>query len=1016
MTVFADTSRAAPLLEDLAPLGPELVDSLASTGVPDAALLALHRIWEQEPERVTALMNEPGGRRALVALCGSGTFLPRLALRVPDGLAAISLALDHQPFHWPEPGALAASCPDFAALQRALRQLAGRAYLYLATRDLGMDGGADNGAPAPVPDHVRRPYRALSSATHGLSELARVTVEAALTFCRAELAARHGEVRRADGAPCPFFVLGMGKLGAGELNYGSDIDLILLHGDGGQDSDGERPLSPQEFFTRLSRNLSRALAEQTADGRVFRVDLRLRPEGASGVMAWPVGAAMAYYETVGDTWERAAYIKAVPLAGDREAAARFLKGLAPFVFRRYLDFPALEGIRDVKERIHARQVARDQVGTDVKLGSGGIRDIEFFVQSQQLIHGGRNPALRPPATLDALAALVAAGQVDPVRAHLLAETYVFLRHVEHRVQLVADEQTHLLPTDPERRRRLGCQMGFADTGDPWLAFWEYYQAVTSQVHEVCLALFQEPDGAAEEGFAHLVRQVAVAPEGALDGLDALGLADPETGARHLRALARVLNAGGLPEISRQRWRKLLPLFLEDIAKGADPDLGLAGLARFAEALKGRGIYAAMLHENRHARQLLSRLFCTSRFLTGHLARYPHLVDELLAPPELLGGRDAEAMTAELARATAGQDEEGWLDAIRRFKHREVLRVGLREIAQGADEVARGQDLARLAEVLVTQVLHRTWTGMAARHGVPPGIDPDTGREQPGAGAVAVVALGRLGGGEMGYASDLDLLFIHNGGQHAETPGPRPIPVPTFFTRLGQRLVSKLTVGTGEGVLYEVDMRLRPSGASGQLVTSLSAFEKYQAEQAWTWEKQALTRARVVAAEGGIGPAVARALWAATYTPRDLEATRNEVAQMRARMRRHLSHPKPGVLHLKHDPGGIVDVEFTVQFLLLAHGHAHPEVTDSSPRAALEKLANAGLIGADDAKTLLDALALYRTAEGYLNRVYGDSDQGFAHDGPPMPGGRNRLWGRVQAAMQRVDGIFRRIVGWVEVVE
>ncbi len=991
--MFADPDRAAPLLADLTsdlagPL-PDLAERLGRCGDGDGALLALHRLWERHPDALKTLLAHPNGPAIVLALAASGSYLPSLLLRVPGGFDALGRAADGAPFPWPGADQLAEQATDFADLQQRLRHLAGRAYLYLAAGDLGLKGD-------------------LFAATGGLCTLAEITLDAAILFCRAELATRHGDVLNDDGSPCPLMVLGMGKLGAGELNYGSDIDLILLHGDAAGETDGPRPLSVPAFFARLSRNVCKALAEVTADGKVFRVDLRLRPEGGAGIMAWPVSAAMAYYETVGDTWERAAYIKARPVAGDRAAGQGFLDGLMPFVFRRYLDFTALEAIRQVKERIHARQVARDQVGSDVKLGTGGIRDIEFFAQSQQLIHGGHNPALRTRETVPALDALAAAGHVAADDADFLKTAYVFLRHVEHRVQLVADRQTHLLPDDPVDRSRLAAQMGF----DGWTAFRAEYRRITDRVHRISHGLFGEPEATDDVAFEGILPQFEADPEGA--DLSPLKLRDADAGRVQLRSLLRAVSAGTLPEQTRTRWRRLLPLFFADIAAEDDPDLGLAGLTRFAEGLKGRGIYAAMLYENPAARRLLSRLFCASRFLTGHLARHPALLDELLAPPQLLGARDREVLREELAEYIDTDDEEAWLDGIRRFKHREVLRVGLRELLTGMDEAARGTALADLAQVLVTAVLEKSWAEMVARHGVPPGIDPDTGTERPAAGAVAVVAMGRLGGGEMGYASDLDLVFIHNGtiggAMAAETPGPRPIAVPTFYARLGQKIVSKLTVGTGEGVLYQVDMRLRPSGAAGQLVTSLEAFIKYQAEQAWTWEKQALTRSRVVAAIGGIGPAVSSALIAATYTERDPETTRQQVADMRARMREHLTRHRPGTVHLKHDPGGIVDIEFIVQYLLLVHGAAHPEVIDSNPRAALRKLADAGLIDPPDADTLLSALSLLRTVEGYLNRIVGEADQAIDWDGVPIPGGRRHWYGRAKAAMARVQAVFERIVG------
>ncbi|MDH5527111.1 MAG: bifunctional [glutamate--ammonia ligase]-adenylyl-L-tyrosine phosphorylase/[glutamate--ammonia-ligase] adenylyltransferase [Nitrospirota bacterium] len=981
---FAKPIEAETLLAPLLAAVPSvpLAEDLGASADPDGALFALSRFQEVDPDGAARLLADARGRHMLLAVAASGPFLSGILTRLPGAAELLEEAVSGEAFDWPDPEAVADSVTGFTDLQGALRYLKARAFLYLAARDLA--GGE------------------LFSATEGLSRLAEVTVEAAIRFCRRELVEKHGDCLRADGSPVPFMVAGMGKLGARELNYASDIDIIAFYGDGGQETDGRRSVYPTEFFSRLTHRVVQAVGETTADGRVFRVDLRLRPEGSTGATAWSRSAAMAYYETLGDTWERAAFIKARMIAGDLEAGAALLAELAPFVFRRYLDFAALEGIRSVKERIRARQHARQALGTDVKLGRGGIREIEFFVQALQLIHGGKRPALRELRTLDAMSRLVEAGHVEAGDARKLASHYMFLRDVEHRVQLVAEEQTHLLPQAPEARRRLGVQMGFGGR-DPWEAFHSRYQAVTDEVHQVVDTLFQEPEVETEaapfEGLVSALDHLSAEVD-----LSVLNLRDPEAGRARLAALGGHVEAMWQTEQGRVRWRRLLPLFLNDIAGGEDPDVGLAGLEGFVEALRGRSIYAAMLTENPHARELLSRMFCASRFLSGLLARHPALLDELLAPRALLDERPVDAMEADLARATQGLDEEAWLDALRRFKHREVLRVGLRELLTGIDEQARGIALAQVAEALVRAVLHYTWDDLVSRYGFPPGAGG-------GNGQVAVVAMGRLGSGEMGYASDLDLVFIHNGDPaDTTTGGEKELSVPEFYARLGRRIVSRLTLGTGEGVLYEVDMRLRPSGASGQLVTSLAAFERYQAEEAWTWEKQALTRARVVAATGDFFAPVSSALRTACYTPCDAEALASEVRDMRVKMAEHLSREREDAVDLKQDPGGIVDIEFVVQYLLLAHGHSHPEVPDPNPRRALDRLADAGLIAQTDADRLLSAMSLYRTVEGLLQRTYGESTRLLECDGPPLAGGRVVLFEKVRAAQAGVVDVYRRILG------
>lgn len=995
--MFSDPEQAVPVVRELAELAglpdTELTAEIAACGDPDGALAGLSRLLEVDPgEALQSLLVDPATRNTLVTLTAAGPFLSGM-LRLPGGLDMVRRATDGTPFSWPDPAALA-DVSGFADLQRDLRRLKRHAYLYLAARDL-----------------TRRAD--LFDSTRGLSRLAEIVLEASIRFCREELSEKHGDCLRADGTPVPYMVMGMGKLGAEELNFGSDIDLIIFYGDDGVETCGRRPLSPPEFFTRLSRKVIQAVGELTGDGHVFRVDMRLRPEGGSGALAWSLAAATAYYETMGDTWERAAFIKARTVAGDLAAGEAFLTELSPFVFRRYLDFASIEGIRYVKGRIAARTRAREQVGTDVKLGVGGIREIEFFVQSLQLIHGGKNPALRSIRTVDALDATVKAGYVEADIAAELAAAYRFLRDVEHRVQLVADEQTHLLPSTPEHCRRLAVQMGEDAGPDNWERFRERYNRLTGRVHEITHDLFAGPVEAGETDGNGPFDQLTLALSHPEDGLNPtpLNLRDPDAGVAQLNSLARAVASPVQTEQGRTRWRHILPLFFADIAASANPDLALAGLTRLAEAIKGRSIYAAMLMENPHARHLLARLFGASSYLSRLLARHPALLDELLAPAALLNIPDRDALAVVLARDLALDqevlDEEAWLDAIRRFKHREVVRIGLSELLTDMDARTLGQALARLAEVVIEASLNRAWEEMTARHGIPPGVDGAVG-------GCTVVAMGRLGGGEMGYGSDLDLIFIHNGAPGDATDGEKPIGVPEFYARLGRRIVSKLTVPTGEGTLYEVDMRLRPSGASGQLVTSLAAFASYQEEQAWTWEKQALTRARVVADTGGLAGPVTAALRAATYVPRDPVALAREVAAMRDKMEAHLT--EKGVaeggdsVDLKQDVGGIVDIEFIAQYLLLAHGHGHPEVIDTNPVGALEKLRDAGLIEAGDADLLMSAMALYREAEARLQRVEGTATRILARSGEPLPGDREELFDRVRNTRPKVREIYRRVLG------
>jgi glutamate-ammonia-ligase adenylyltransferase len=884
--------------------------------------------------------------------------------------------------------------PDDTALKARLRHRRRREMLRIAWRDLA--GVADLGEVVAT-----------------LSELAEVCVDEALKKLHAWACAKYGEPRaEAGGAPQQLVVLGMGKLGGRELNFSSDIDLIFAYPEEGQTA-GERSLSNHEFFVRLGQTLIAALHDQTADGFVFRVDMRLRPNGASGPLALCFDAMEHYYEIHGREWERYALIKARTFAGDRRAGAELLARLKPFVFRKYLDFGAIEGIRAMKAMI-AREVERKAMQANVKLGPGGIREIEFIAQALQLIRGGREPQLQEPALLKVLPRLVAAGHLDALQETDLTQAYVFLRNAEHRIQMVEDRQTQLLPGDAKEQARLAFASGFEN----WITFEATLNRHRLRVQEIFSHLFAATPGAvqaaARDNFVAVWLQ-SVDSETAKKILVQGGYPEAETALMLLEGL----RSGGAYESfsaeGRARMDRLVPLLLAETAHAPEPLTTLARIVNLLEAIGRRSTYLALLIENPTALAQLVKLCSASPWIASWIGRHPILLDELLDPRMLYAPISKESLTADLRGRLAhipADDEELQLEILREFRHGHVLRVAAADLGPGLEPENVGARLAWIAESVIHESLDLAWRTLAERHGRPHCPQRD---DEPG---FAVIGYGKLGSVELGYASDLDIVFLYEGcedgttdgetavvpsmargprlpdevdGPEAEMPrsglrldsttesrampqgrggngfnpsGARSLPNETVFARLGQRLIHVLTTRTAGGILYEVDMRLRPSGKSGPLVSTLDAFEHYQRTQAWTWEHQALVRARPVAGSARVREEFGRIRESILRQPRDPEKLKRDVYEMRARMADgHPGTPDPGQFNVKHDRGGIVDIEFMVQYWVLRRAAEHPGLTAHTDNIRiLQALTTAGLLAAETAETLVGAYRRYLSLE------------------------------------------------------
>ncbi len=823
--------------------------------------------------------------------------------------------------------AVTAAARDEAELKRALRVVRRREMVRIAWRDLA--GQAELGEVIAT-----------------LSELADASLEAALQWLMPRLQAEFGTPRGSDGAPVGLVVLGLGKLGGKELNFSSDVDLVFVYAEEGE-TQAQRSLSHSEFFVRLSQSVIRVLSESTADGFVFRVDTRLRPFGTSGPLALSFDAMEHYYQTHGREWERYALIKARVSAGDRAAGEELLARLRPFVYRRYLDYGALEAIRGMKELI-AREVERKSMAQNIKLGPGGIREIEFIAQALQMIRGGREPALQERATVRALSLLARAEHLDPAVARQLSVAYTFLRRTEHCLQMLADQQTHMLPTDPRERLRVAAGMGFRD--------WSAFETELQQQRRIVQAHFAELLGSGEkapapaDAFAALWSG-ALEADRAVKSLRDAGYAEPERVAALLGELRESSGYQALSTEGRSRLDRLVPLLLRETARAADPDVTIARLIHLCESIGRRTAYFSLLIENPMALTQLVNLAAASPWIAGWISQHPVLLDELLDPRGLYQLPDRAQLEAELKARLASLEAdnlEAQMETLREFRHAHLLRVAAADIGPGLPADVVGAQLSQLADVLLAASLDLSYRLLTERHGRPGG-----NAQHPDPGFV-VIGYGKLGSRELGYASDLDMIFLYDEVEGGVTNGARPLPNELFFVRLGQRLINLLTTRTPAGILYEVDMRLRPSGNAGALVTSLNAFARYQQNQAWTWEHQALVRARPVAGEPALRQAFEEARRAVLCRPRDEAALRKEVREMREKMAAAHSGGDAD-FDVKHDRGGIVDIEFMVQYWVLARAHAFPEVTEPRDNIhIMEALAARDLVPPEWAEVLINA--------------------------------------------------------------
>ena len=921
-------------------------DALPTVGDAERASAGLQH-WRDEiakledPSEVAfarSLADDPLAGRLLTSIFANSPFLTRCILRdVPffvqllregpeEKLGGLITELE----------ALAADDRDRQSLMQALRRARRRAALLIALADL----------TGSWP---------LAEVTGALTRFAAAALSTALAQLLRQALARGELVLRSPERPledCGVVVLAMGKLGAGELNYSSDIDIIVLFDPAKIDYRGRR--TTQEAMVRLTRDLVTLLEERTGEGYVFRVDLRLRPDPAAMPLALSIDAALTYYESMGQNWERAAMIKARPVAGDLALGEAFLGELAPFVWRKNLDFWAIQDIHSIKRQIHAHKGGGEiaLAGHNIKLGRGGIREIEFFAQTQQLIYGGRDPSLRDPRTTVALDALEKAGRINPGAAEKLTEAYAFLRRLEHRLQMIEDQQTHDLPEDEAGLATLANLMGTDSLDDFRADLLRQLRRVESYYAE----LFEEAPSLSSPG--NLVFTGGEAEPATLETLRELGFADGQRVFGLVRGWHHSRHRATRSTRARELLTELMPALLEALGRTPNPDAALVKFDEFLSGLPAGVQLFSLLYANPDLLDLLAEIMGTAPALADHLSRNPGLLDAVLAADFHARPPDRAAMDRELAeRLARARDFQDVLDLSRRWTNDRKFQVGVQILRHSNPLAETSGALSDMADAVIAGLTPPVLAEFAKTHGRLPGAE------------LAVLGLGKLGSSEMTVSSDLDLVFIYDCDEDLEaSDGTKPLAPSHYFARLSQRLINALTAPTGEGRLYEIDMRLRPSGQSGPIATPLAGFRRYQREEAWTWEHMALTRARVISGGPALTAGIEAALTEILCQPRDPDRLLVDVADMRRRIDQEFA--AGGLWDVKYLRGGLVDLEFLAQYLQLRHAHDHPEVLALRADLAFARLAEAGLLGRATAQRLIDALNLVRAVQGFLRVTTG----------------------------------------------
>ena len=774
----------------------------------------------------------------------------------------------------------------------------------------------------------------------------------------------------AQGEAQPMLIIGMGKLGGGELNFSSDIDLIFTYPENGETQGTRRSIANAQFFTRLGQRIIKALDQQTFDGFCYRVDMRLRPFGESGPLVMSYAAIEDYYQEQGRDWERYAMIKARVMGREMYPEYQELRQmLRPFVFRRYIDFSAIQSLRRMKSMISS-EVRRRGLNNNIKLGPGGIREVEFIAQVFQLIRGGREPSLRKRGLLETLAAIRELNLMEPEEVSHLEEAYCFLRKQENLLQAMADKQTQTLPESSSEQAKLAFAMGYAEWDEMFTATQQHMQNVHA-VFEDLIGQEEEDVAPVEQHFSELwdmVHKPEVIEHVLSEDLHS------EDAAADLQVITRFKSDVAKKTLGprgREVLNRLMPKVFQAIFAHKDAKYGLPRVLHLMYKIVTRTTYLELLDEHPAALTQLVRLCTASPMISEQLGRYPILLDELLDPQHLYNPVPLESYKSELRDYLARipeEDMEQQMEALRQFKQTCILRIAAADIAGVLPVMKVSDHLTYLAEAIVEAVVSQAWLQVGEKYGEPTHLKDRDGK------GLAVIGYGKVGGWELGYNSDLDLVFMHDCPVHVYTDGKKEIDGRQFYLRLVQRIIHIFSARTASGILYEVDTRLRPSGASGLLVSPTEAFDEYQHNEAWTWEHQALVRARMIYGDNLLGEAFADTRHRVLCIERDVDRLKQEVVDMRGKMREHLGGKKAGRFMLKQDKGGITDVEFLAQYLVLRFSAGNPKLTRWSDNVRIfESMLQQGILTEEEAAALTHAYTTIRDEVHHRNLLNLDAD-------------------------------------------
>lgn len=934
------------------------------TPSPDMALNGFERLAVVlDRERLSAVVAHRSRLAQFMVLCGSSPFLTNLIFKEPGFFIRLfsENELEQSRSRADFLGALRRELPegaDMAALMKALRCFKRFEILRIAARDL-------NGLAS------------LEEVTRELSDLASATLQVALETCQKLLVLEHGIPLTADGRrQAVMTVIGMGKFGGRELNFSSDIDIIYFYEtDQGEtagidDGRGGRKgvISLHAFFNKLAEQTTKAMNQITEDGFVFRVDVGLRPEGKSGDMAVSVRSAEIYYESWGQSWERTAMLKARPVAGSKDLGEQLLQTLSPFIYRRILDYTLIEDMKLMKQKIDASLTRNREGESNLKLGRGGIREIEFFIQALQLVYAGKTPRLRERNSLLALELLREARLITDEDCLHLSEAYRFLRTVEHRIQVVQERQTHSLPAKDDELIALARRCGFLRENG-LQRFREVLEQHRQRVSAIYGSLFHEQDQAARQEVNPEILYLLDAkadPDMAKDMLAQRGLEDVDKAFDNLS----MLRGGALKRNTTERIRRILarigPPFLQAMLESPDPDMALANAERFFMAVSGRSATFALLAENREALKLLAVLFGTSEFLSKILISHPELLESMVSRTYSSMVKPREVMDEELTSVLLQADGfEELLDTLRRYRHEEFLRIGLNDIHGHFSQGNIAMQLTSLAEVCL-EAAHRIAVAELTRFGRPCFSDG----EQTGRADMAIIGMGKMGGRELNYHSDLDIIFIYD--HQGMTDGDKQITNHEYFAKLAQKLISILSTQTREGYVYKLDTRLRPSGNAGPLVTSLESFAQYHKNEAQIWERQALSKARVVLGEEALAGSIAAVIGQTVFGGSFDDEGRREIHRLRMRMENEIAKEREGAYNIKTGRGGMVDVEFIAQYLQLRHGWDHQQLRIVRTVDVINEAGALGLLPQEDVEVLVSGYKFLRKLENRLRLIHDHS--------------------------------------------